>query len=1634
MAEEQIITDANNQEIRKDDSGVKDKVLVGNPIEGFRWVDQSEYSFTGVEEGLPVSSSGITSSLPGQPAYIPPRDPVFGPNVPLQRAQKVALEDPDAATRMFSSPEIIAQVEEAEKQRLQRLETAEEFLETITSKKDYDLFLPEEIPENFLKDENGEIKYKTVIIEHPWKGTKTAVKEPLFKRVTFRHYLGSAGTSELGSPEKGETVVLEGITKSEAIRASHLYTDIMKRRGTTKPVWATGRWWERIPGYTAEGPLGFMKHPKSGETASFMELLFGTPILGDVAAGVAAIPRLITDTGTVSALTWAMNKEKEFTDWIRTGGDEEEYFHEQEVLNKQYLWSRNVSARQIKYMLDKPEAEGLDLYVHLLGENVAFTLGALRATRFLGKSKTFYADINNEVFENYRKEIVARLKKAGIKPTQKRIDKEMDKISATEFHLDANKLIRNKILPNYAGENARSVDKLRLAYNNAKYKVGANPGLFSRDVGVTELTFGGGQYLGIDLWGDDEMFGQLALGLGFAVLTPGALDSAIRTGQWLGLKAIDVVDQAHTLIGMDWQFGQKLIQSIEGTGDSAFLQSMLVNGEINKKQYQSGLKFFQALSQMPDNFRQNAIASFKRTQKVKGELESYVRSLTSVGVDGTALQKGQGLADSKFGQQFEVDPSLPDEVNIKNVIDDFNVTLGATLDIKLLSLAEAKLMDQAQAGMTLDYNFLMQAKMAEDKFKAASKLNRLLDTLGASFPKNLISDDLQAFLKEATTQVNSVYAETAENIKILKNTVGYQLGAEFSSKSRDLARLDHLIDGYHDLRLLELEVDGKPITTEDINRIRKEASNEKYIIRRNIIADEMKNSHAGPANRFTASENSAVHYVQSWEDVKSIGGRKYKDALEDVDVVSEDAYPLLKELVEEAKATPSEVFIGASADDVGTVLNNIIDPLVNKELDKFYSQFVGKEIEGIEGGFKNVDEVRNYFEEEYLSAFGSLNGLEKFESIQNSLPAFADEMGIAIDDFGLKLTMDDLDHLIQGLNSRIFNGIANSNILTRSNPESMAQVRKLNAIKGRLDSELAEGENIIKTEYKANWKNYKLAKEFWKNNVSPVLYNNDITDWVMKLNSPTRKKITPKNRTQYDHANSLSGKGNKDGFLDYVWKSLQDDPDKAMENINKTFGVWDGTNFVPVTDDMIRQAEIGPTGQGAGRYLGYTAAELKTIKLRRETFGANLNDYYVARFQDGLAKAGEKAGIPSRELRKLKDGSVDYDYYISVLDDVRKGVVDPKTNLAKMALIAQRDLFKEAHMIDNLNTDIFNSKRALQLRKKLEAADLTDTKIAKKLYDADTALKNSKNSLTDVETIIAHQELIQGAVQNITGKSVNVDQLFNHLILEAAGEDRIKALEDFLVHGKVSEELRMPTGSAGTTTVGKGYTTMTGGQLSQKQFDDAMSKILAAGIRRASTTEIRVGSPTGVGRLDLGTNAIGTRMETTVDYIKMMSILKENEKALAPYVNVKAMEVIGAMGQIMDPGSISSIGVSIANPQAGLARFTPASWISRFYAAQSGRTSYRYIGAEALVAALLRNKHNVTLALLENKGAQEALANMLISGKVPSKIIGSPAYAWLPNLVARTDQLSMGIGETMYTTVIGGKPEDEQMEDLGIVN
>ena len=81
------------------------------------------------------------------------------------------------------------------------------------------------------------------------------------------------------------------------------------------------------------------------------------------------------------------------------------------------------------------------------------------------------------------------------------------------------------------------------------------------------------------------------------------------------------------------------------------------------------------------------------------------------------------------------------------------------------------------------------------------------------------------------------------------------------------------------------------------------------------------------------------------------------------------------------------------------------------------------------------------------------------------------------------------------------------------------------------------------------------------------------------------------------------------------------------------------------------------------------------------------------------------------------------------------------------------------------------------------------------------------------------------------------------------------------------------------------------------------------------------------------------------------------------------------------------------------------------------------------------------MALLENKGAQEALAEMLITGRVPHRMISHSTYAWLPDLVARAAQIA-DVGDIVYTKAVEAEayrkmrlgPTEEQMRELEMLH
>jgi len=1636
----------------------RNKVLVGNIEEGFREVDRTTYSPTGAKGGLPVEVSPFTAQHPSQSQVYRPALDLFGqPDVQIGRIVDQYLKDPHEATLRFADEETRRKAIINKKNKDNERKRAEELLK-ISPNKDYDILVPEHDKRNYAVDEKtGKIKIKINKRKMEGLNIYESFNEPVFNRVYFRHYLGSAGVKPeskdplIGSsPEMGEIVVLPNVTETEARQAAATYTDAIKSLGTSHPIWSRGKWMQRIPGYTEEGFASLSN--TAGEEASGLERIYGSivpvplvgPFVSSLIKGVTTeLTSIVSPEGTVGGMTWLMNKEKEFMRWF---WDDPEHHSNPDV---KYRWTRELNARQVKYLLEKPDAEGLHLYADFLGENVGLTYGALKIFKIVPKSKTMFKDVKTRVFKVYEKEAIAQLKKKRKPITQENIEKQLEYIEARRFVQDAHILMKQDVADQFKTAGKR-YKKLRLFLKNAAFGIGQNRKKFIRDTGFQELGFAGGQSFGAYLESGDapNEMARLAYGFGFAFFTPATANKLVRTAVWGGLKSTQVLRDTFHFMGMPVEGFQKVYNAIEGTGDIAALQSMMVKGEITKAEYESAYKFFSGLSEMDPVFIGNAMKSLRKTQKIKGKFTSWIQEMASIDLRGNPLKANQGIQDSKLAQAggFEFDPTKSAEENIKNITKRFNLALGQSLQIKLLTLAEAKLAEQADIGITLDYNFLSHAKILEDKHAAATSLNKMLDLVDANFSKAGADPDFLAFLTDARTSVHSAFGEVAENVKILKNVVETMALQQLVKKADDPfyaaknATMDNIIDAYGHLLIVELESGVQRPAKEiaqKIVQIRKDVAASKLDYRQKDVIKQMKLMRRTDANPILASETSAINYVESWRELKNMANRRYDAALEGVDIFSDDAFDFLMNLRKVTTTTDTGKFAGRNSSEVTQVIDNLTTPAIERKLAEVYESFVGKDIAG--DILDNVEEVREVFLEQ-LKLRPDATVMDEFFEIRKNMDDLVSTFGIETIDMKLPLRMDDLDNIEKGLNSIIGTLDGDKLRLTGTSAERQ-QLDQFMKVHTYMTNELNRTEGLLKINHPDKWVLYNKASDFYRHNISEPLYENNLTSWL--LDTKREVPVSKQNPTGFIHKNSIRGEGTDEGWLDFVWKRLWSKPDETELHLRQMLGIREGDQWFFVTDDMIRQAEMDPSGL----YAGYTEGELRYIKTKHTAFQTELQDYYVGKFNKAFLDAGEQAGIDTTGL--VKRGEIDFHAAADRLEEITKG---GKTTVAGIATQAHKTLFYQASSIEgNVSKEIFNTQEALDLRKKLMNANFNDAVILRKVTEADNLLKRSKTNLTKLAVVEEHQDILKGAIRDMLGKEQSIESMFKFLVVDPEASTRIDDLKQFLVHGEVTAPMRTLMGKTSAYGAdimkGKPFKFLSPKKMTAKQFDEAMGRIIAVGLRRATTVTMEP-------RLNIGIGKIGApegskrawvkrrfekdiQIEYGVDHAALIEMIERYDSIISPYIDAGAMRVISQMGILMDPTVIRGTIGQMSSPLKGVAKFTPASWISRFYAANSGRTSYRYIGAEALVASLLRNRAAVTLALLENKQAQKALAEMLIRGK-PKEMISHQAMAWLPDVAARAAQIAeyglgsivYDIGDVIIPKVYDIPTTDDQMYDL----
>lgn len=1663
----------------------QDKVLSWDG-EKVIWTDRSQYNPLTVKEGiLPVEHSGMTSALPGQPAYRPPyRTDMFGEqdtsafSREMQYAAELQRTDPDKAVTLFASPDVQQQIAEDDEKLRRMYMQAESAAEGLDLANRYELFYPGKgqrgaytgTEDLFVRNEDGSILRRNSVVESSVaKGVKVLSRgAPVYKTIFFRHYENEDETGK----KIPEVVPLYNVTLGEAENTARDYVDSIRQTGGVTS--GRGTYFKPLKGYTKpggptlEGVKNFFTGATyTGEAHTIVEQLYSAPVpvVSSIIKGVTTELADIAGEGTgAQGVQFLMEMEKNFWDFVAGNPNEKEAFN----------WYRKHSVHDIERLLEKDDATGEFLLGDFLGENLGFTYLALKGTGVIRKGVRSFDDYTQRAIEVERNNIKKRLKKdknylAASASEKKQMVQEALQNTNGAVILQTSRVLLQKDIDKASKQSISSMKFLRQAYQRAKYDIGASPNRFKAIIAAEEGAFAYGQY---QVGKDDELAG-MGLGLLYAFTTPPALNLVNYLATAGSLNLVTKFAGIAELFGGDTTALNTVFDAIAKNMPDGEFTALVQKGIISPAQRKSAIKLYRGISEMPIEFREKAFAEAKATGVINAQLMSWVDEMATTTEAGVKV--AVGADNSIFVQQFGPDATVED------IKKQFSFTIGQSFQIDILTLAEDALLEQARIGATLDYNFFAHGKLLERKQEALDSLTKFLDVVDARFEKGANSVALNDFISKLDQQVNTATSEINSNLVHIENIVETQLRKVLNKKAdvpyskADLAEIDNILDTYTNLRVVKFKGENANYTPEDINKIREEGKANKLIVRQRKMVNGLQKVTKTDANLVEANIASASDYSSLVDGWRMMASSRYDEALDGVEgIFLDDALPLLLAVRNNADSTISELYRGADAQNLKRTIDKIYEPVMRKKVDEFYESLVGiKYGDSADEFWKTAEDVEDFFEES-LMKFSEKSAFAKYEALVESveqmdlLRVYPENKNVIPEDFDflkLELRVDDLDNIMAGLTNEI-GAIDNLAAGAKS-----AKQRKLSETMSFLQDSLDEHMAVL-GKSREKLIAYNKARAFYRNSASPILYESEITDWLLDVKR--RKKVSKQFPTGFEHVNNIDGKGTNQGFLGYIWDRLKSDPTGTNANLRKIFGVYDPKTdtHLYVTDDMISRASSGPTGQGGGKVYGHTEEELRLIQTAQKTFAFHLQDWFVDKFKRNmLSDPNMPVGFI---LKTTKNEAGETVYNFNELADTLQEVTSKDGNaivsnnkFKGLLSNATRDLLGAGVMIDNMvDKELFDSDIAIQLQKKLHNFDRTDKIVVRDLADANIAVHRAKVELGLVEgkyvgkiaTAMDHQNILKNTLKGLSGNlGDSTDSMFNYLVLNQGSSMRIDELKDFLVNGTMSARME------GIKNSGKFNFVRLKKLMTEEEFNNAMGKFLAQGLRRASTSEVRISGYSAtewVGPsipftdkkfIPMTGRRIGTAediqpahksiVKRGVDHKKLMNLLDDHKDILEPYINIGAMRVISAVGNILTPQG-PTIG-RIQSPTTGAAQFTPASWISRFYAANSGRTSYRYIGAEAVVAALLRHEGAVTLALLESKEAQVAIAKMFAEGKVPTQKVTHATYAWLPNLVARVAQI---VGEPAideralsFEAIHKDLNREEnnlnnQMNDLDIVN
>ena len=204
----------------------------------------------------------------------------------------------------------------------------------------------------------------------------------------------------------------------------------------------------------------------------------------------------------------------------------------------------------------------------------------------------------------------------------------------------------------------------------------------------------------------------------------------------------------------------------------------------------------------------------------------------------------------------------------------------------------------------------------------------------------------------------------------------------------------------------------------------------------------------------------------------------------------------------------------------------------------------------------------------------------------------------------------------------------------------------------------------------------------------------------------------------------------------------------------------------------------------------------------------------------------------------------------------------------------------------------------------------------------------------------------------------------------------------------------------------------------EEQAKFFLKGLVAKGVHELSTMGIRVGR---------SADAAIPVVEDVHDPAGLVRLLEDNEEFMTELFGKEHVEDLLLFSRFMlkftpepDPKAAETLGYGGTFKKSARFNLSHASIISRVYAAESGRTSFRYIGAEAVLGVLMNTDNDVLAAIFLDEKLAGKVVEFLIDPTTSIRDTKGNVVSWVHNLAG----LSQALGEAVVATAESIVDED----------